>query len=105
MTGAPEFGLERRGRTSIMSWGLAFMNGFNTRVEYRGNAFIVQTQDKGPSAQYVESLIYKSGRLLASKRIFYTAFLDAADLAERVEEMMEDQHKWILEEIVEGRFD
>lgn len=81
------------------------MGGFNTRVEYRGDAYIVQTQDKGPSAQYVESLIYKSGRLLTSKRTFYTAFLNAADLAERVEAMMEDQHKRILGEIVEGRFD
>ena len=81
------------------------MSGFNTRVEYKGDAYMVQTQDKGTSAQYVESLIYKSGRLLASKRTFYTAFLDTADLAERVEEMMEDQHKRILEEIVEGRFD
>ena len=105
MTEAAEIGLERRERTSIMRGGLVFMSGFNTRVEYRGDAYIVQTQDKGQSAQYIESLIYRSGRLLASKRIFYTAFLDAADLAERVEAMMEDQHKWILEEIVEGRFD
>lgn len=81
------------------------MSGFNTRVEYRGDAYIVQTQDKGASAQYVESLIYKSGQLLASKRTFYTTFLDTADLGERVEVMMEDQHKRILEEIVAGRFD
>ena len=81
------------------------MSGFNTRVEYRGNAYNVQTQDKGPSSQYVESLIYKSGQLLASKRTFYTAFLEAPDLPRRLEEMMEDQHKRILEEIVEGRFD
>jgi hypothetical protein len=81
------------------------MSGFNTRVEYRGDSYMVQTQDKGPSAQYVESLIYKSGQLLASKRTFYTVFLDMADLEQRVEAMMEDQHKRILEEIVEGRVD
>jgi hypothetical protein len=80
------------------------MSGFNTRVEYRGDAYIVQTQDKGPSAMYVESLIYRSGQLLASKRNSYQALLDTANLAERVEGMMEDQHKRILEEIVEGRF-
>jgi hypothetical protein len=105
MTGRAEIELERRDRTSIMRGGSTSMSGFNTRVEYRGGAYIVQTQDKGPSSQYVESLIYKSGQLLASKRTFYTAFLDAADLADRVEAMMEDQHKRILEEIVEGRFD
>ena len=49
------------------------MGGYDTRVDYRGDAYIVQTQDKGRSAQYIESLIYKSGRLLTTKRAFYTA--------------------------------
>ena len=48
------------------------MSGYNTRVEYRGDAYNVQTQDKGLAAQYIESLIYKSGRLLASKGGAYT---------------------------------
>lgn len=81
------------------------MGGYNTRVEYKGDAYNVQTQDKGPAAQYVESLIYKSGRLLATRRAFYTAFVGAPDLRERIERMMEDQHKGILGQIVEGRFD
>jgi hypothetical protein len=81
------------------------MSGYNTRVEYRGDAYIVQTQDKGIGAQYIESLIYKSGRLLASKRAFYTAFLESPDVRERIERMMEDQHKAILGQIVEGRYD
>jgi hypothetical protein len=81
------------------------MGGYNTRVDYRGEAYIVQTQDKGTSAQYIESLIYRSGRLLASKRAFYTAFLDAPDVKDRIERMMEEQHKTILGQIVEGRYD
>jgi hypothetical protein len=81
------------------------MGGYNTRVDYKGDAYIVQTQDKGPVAPYVESLIYRSGRLLATKRAFYTAFLEAADAGDRIERMMEDQHKSILGEIVEGRYD
>ena len=81
------------------------MGGYNTRVDYRGDSFIVQTQDKGLSAQYIESLIYKSGRLLASKRAFYTAFVDAPDAQDRIERMMEEQHKAILGQIVEGRYD
>lgn len=81
------------------------MSGYNTRVEYRGDAYILQTQDKGVGAQYIESLIYKAGRLLASKRAFYTAFLDSPDVRERVERMMEEQHKAILGQIVEGSYD
>lgn len=81
------------------------MSGYNTRVEYRGDAYIVQTQDKGLAVQYIESLIYKSGRLLASKRAFYTAFMNLSDVRERIERMIEDQHKTILGQIVEGRYD
>ena len=81
------------------------MGGYNTRVDFKGDAYNVQTQDKGPAAQYVESLIYKSGRLLATRRVFYTAFIGAPDLRDRIERMMEDQHKGILGQIVEGRFD
>jgi hypothetical protein len=81
------------------------MGGYNTRVDYQGDSFIVQTQDKGLGAQYVESLIYKSGRLLATKRSFYTAFIEAPDVQDRIERMMEEQHKAILGQIVEGRYD
>lgn len=81
------------------------MGGYNTRVDYRGEAYIVQTQDKGLGAQYVESLIYRSGRLLSSKRTFYTAFVAAPDVKDRIERLMEEQHKTILGQIVEGRYD
>jgi hypothetical protein len=81
------------------------MGGYDTRVDYRGEAYIVQTQDKGRSAQYIESLIYKAGRLLTTKRAFYTAFLDLPDAGDRIERMMEEQHKTILGQIVEGRYD
>jgi len=81
------------------------MGGYNTRVDFRGEAYIVQTQDKGLGAQYVESLIYKSGRLLRSKRTFYTTFVADPDVKDRIERLMEEQHKAILGQIVEGRYD
>ena len=81
------------------------MGGYNTRVEYRGATYIVQTQDKGLAAQYVESLIYKSGRLLTSKKTFYTSLLTSPDCQALIERTMEAQHKNIMEEIVEGKFD
>jgi hypothetical protein len=81
------------------------MGGCDTRIDFRGETYIVQTQDKGPSAQYIESLIYRSGRLLASKRSFYTAFLGLPDAADRITRMLEEQHKTVLGQIVEGRYD
>ena len=79
-------------------------SGFNSKVEFRGAAYLVQTQDKGPGSPYVESLIYRSGALLTSKRTFYTSFLDSPDIKTAIERIMSEQHNQILEEIVEGRF-
>jgi hypothetical protein len=81
------------------------MGGYDTRIDFQGESYIVQTQDKGPGAPYIESLIYKAGRLLRSKRGSYTAFLGLPDAGDRIAKMMEDQHKTILGQIVEGRFD
>lgn len=48
------------------------MEGYNTAIEYRGVKLMVQTQDKGPDFNYVESLIYLAGRVIATKRRAYT---------------------------------
>jgi hypothetical protein len=79
-------------------------NGFNSKVEFKGQAYLVQTQDKGPAIPCVESLIYRAGAVLNSKRTFYTPFLGNPDLEAEIERIMTEQHNRILEEIVEGRF-
>lgn len=81
------------------------MGGYDTRVDFNGEVYIVQTQDKGPGAPYIESLIYRSGRVLESKRSFYTALLGLPDAGDRIARMMEEQHKTIMGQIVEGRYD
>ena len=59
-------------------------DGYNTRFDYKGANFLVQTQDKGLGAHYVESLIYKSGKLLTSKKTFYTSFLNSPNLKKMI---------------------
>jgi hypothetical protein len=81
------------------------MPGYNTRVEFRGSVYMVQTQDKGLAAQYVETLIYKSGRLLTSRKTPYTHLMSSPDVEAAIERIMEDQHKRILDEIVDGKLD
>ena len=81
------------------------MVGFNTTVTREGVDFHVQTQDKGRSANYVESTVYKSGRVLSSRKTFYTSFLDSQDLQKKIKTIIEEQHNTILKEIAEGKFD
>lgn len=81
------------------------MSGFNTEIMYKGVAFHVQTQDLGIKTQCVESLIYKSGKLLSSRKTFYTSFLASPDLQPKIQEIMEEQHHAILKEIEAGKFE
>ncbi|MBN2409454.1 MAG: hypothetical protein JXE07_06925 [Candidatus Aminicenantes bacterium] len=81
------------------------MSGFNTEIKRLGGVFHIQTQDLGPSARSVESLIYKSGKLLSSRKSDYTPFLGSPQLPDKIHHLMESQHAAILKDIAEGRFD
>lgn len=81
------------------------MSGFNTEMKRLAAAFHIQTQDLGPSSRCVESLIYKSGKLLSSRKTDYTPYLGSPQLPDRIKKIMEDQHAAILKEISEGKFD
>ena len=81
------------------------MTGFNTEIKRLAAVFHVQTQDLGSSARSVESLIYKSGKLVCSRKTNYTSYLGSPQLPDRIQRIMEEQHTSILKEIAEGRFD
>src|SRR3972149_72348 len=45
------------------------ITGFNTDVKYRGVVYHVQTEDKGAGNPLIETLIYKGGEILSSRRL------------------------------------
>lgn len=81
------------------------MEGYNTAIEYKGHTLMVQTQDKGPAFNYVESLIYLAGRVISSKRASYSAHLNKPNLQEIIQQLVEELHADVLDEIVEGKYD
>lgn len=81
------------------------MSGLNTQIERKGILLYVQTQDTGMKAQYVESLIYATGKLLTSRKTPYTPFLKSPNLEERIDRILKEQHEKILQEISDGKFD
>ena len=81
------------------------MKGLSSEVRYKGAVFYVQTQDSGSGSGYVESLIYKAGQLLTSRKSFYFSYLNSPGLQERVTSLMKEQHRAILNDIQTGRFD
>lgn len=81
------------------------MAGYNTTITRKGVNFHVQTQDKGRTANYVESTVYKSGRVLSSKKTFYTSLLNHPELQEKIKQVIKEQHDTLLKEIADGKFD
>jgi len=81
------------------------MPGVNTEIEQKGVTFHVQTQDQGTSAHYVESVVYRSGKVISSRRTYYTSFLNSPSLQDKIDEIITEQHDSLLTEIAAGRFD
>ncbi|HWX25102.1 MAG TPA: hypothetical protein VN083_08685 [Vicinamibacteria bacterium] len=80
------------------------ITGFNTDVKYRGVVYHVQTEDKGTTNPLIETLIYKGGEILGSRRLPYTDLVKKHDEA-TITKLMEDQHKGMILEIKRGKFD
>ena len=84
---------------------LAVITGFNTDVKYKGLVYHVQTEDKGEGNPLIETLIYKGGEILGSRRLPYGDLVkDHSDEA-AITKLMEDQHKGMILEVKRGRFE
>jgi hypothetical protein len=81
------------------------ITGFNTDVKYRGLVYHVQTEDKGEANPLIETLIYKGGEILASRRLPYADLIRSRDDEAAITKLMEDQHKGMIMEVKRGKFD
>ena len=81
------------------------ITGFNTDVKYRGVVYHVQTEDKGTSNPLIETLIYKGGEILASRRLPYAELVKGPQDEATITKLMEEQHKGMIMEVKRGKFD
>jgi hypothetical protein len=79
------------------------LTGYNTDIDHAGTTYHVQTEDKGRSNPFVESLVYASGEILYSRRTPYEKILNEDTELKIVASMMERQHRTIVEVIRRGR--
>ena len=75
------------------------ITGFNTDVKYRGVVYHVQTEDKGEGNPLIETLIYKGGEILGSRRLPYARAHQEPDDEAAITKLMEDQHKAMILEV------
>jgi hypothetical protein len=80
------------------------ITGFNTDVKFRGLVYHVQTEDKGKENPLIETLIYRGGEILASRRLPYADVIRETDTEGAIARLMEEQHKSMILEVKRGNF-
>ncbi len=78
------------------------LTGYNTDIDHAGAVYHVQTEDKGRSNPFVESLVYASGEILYSRRTPYHDLVERGVEPQAVAAIMERQHRSIVDAMAPG---
>ncbi len=81
------------------------ITGYNTDVKHNNRVFHIQTEDKGDTSPYIESLVYVGGQILATRKTSYADVVKDGRDDRAVQELMEQQHRTMIAAIQRGRFD
>jgi hypothetical protein len=81
------------------------ITGYNTDVKHNNRVFHIQTEDKGESSPYIESLVYVGGQILATRKTSYADVVKGGRDDKAIQELMEQQHRTMIAAIQRGRFD
>jgi len=78
--------------------------GYNNNVTYKGKVYHVQTEDSGLNNPIIVTLLYFKGTILASKKTNYSHLIGHKDIKKSVRELMQEQHKTMLKELIAGKY-
>jgi hypothetical protein len=81
------------------------LTGYNTDFKFQGKVYHCQTEDGGTGSPYITSLLYHQGAILASRKTSYADILKADCLEEVVRELMMEQHKQMIRDLMQGKLD
>ncbi|HEY5593759.1 MAG TPA: hypothetical protein VIL61_01195 [Nitrospiria bacterium] len=80
------------------------ITGLNTDIEYQGKTYHVQTEDTGRKNPTIMTILFQSGAILATRKTSYADIVKAENLSAILKELMNEQHKKMVEELQSGRF-
>lgn len=81
------------------------LTGYNTDFKFQGKIYHCQTEDGGVHSPYITSLLYFQGAILASRKTSYADILKADCLDEVVRELMMEQHKQMIRDLMQGKLE
>src|SRR5512146_2204150 len=79
--------------------------GFNHNIKHKGKPYHIQTEDSGLENPHIITHLFVGGNILASKKTSYADIVSAENLAQVVRELMEEQHKEMLRNLINGVYD
>jgi hypothetical protein len=81
------------------------VTGFNHNIKHKGKIYHVQTEDSGVNNPHIITHLFVGGNILASKKSSYADRLGLENLAAVVRELMEEQHKQMLRNLIHGAYE
>jgi hypothetical protein len=93
------------GTVGTMAGEKQMVPGFNHNVKHKGTPYHVQTEDSGIDNPRIVTHLFVGGNIIASKKTSYADIVGAENLAQVVRELMEEQHKEMLRNLVSGVYD
>jgi hypothetical protein len=81
------------------------VTGFNHNIKHKSKMYHVQTEDSGVNNPHIITHLFVGGNILASKKTSYADILNAESLSSVVRELMEEQHKEMLRNLINGTYD
>ncbi len=81
------------------------VTGFNHNIKHKGKVYHVQTEDSGVSNPHLITHLFVGGNILATKKSSYADLVKSENLSELVRELMEEQHKQMLRNLINGVYD
>jgi len=81
------------------------LTGYNTDFKFQGKIYHCQTEDGGVNSPHIISLLYQQGAILASRKTSYADILKADILDEIVRDLMMEQHKQMIRDLMQGKLD
>src|SRR5258708_14577748 len=79
--------------------------GFNSNVRIGDAVFPVQTEDRGPSHPFLDTVVYLAGRVIFKRSTSYEKFASGVQvetLAQKLHERLAQQHREVIAELEAG---
>jgi len=79
--------------------------GFNSNVRVGDAVYHVQTEDRGPSHPFLDTVVYMAGRVVYKRSTSYEQFahgMEAGTLAQKLHERLAQQHREVIADLEGG---